>query len=98
MELREKEEAEEEEAKAAAKASEAAALMHKANLDGVDALFDDMIAGDDEWAKLSQVCAAIFQRALDPSSCRMCVTCTGCREGTISLQFTANNSAGAYAS
>jgi septal ring factor EnvC (AmiA/AmiB activator) len=54
VELREKEEAEEEEAAAAAKAAEAAALMHEANLSGVDNLFDDMTAGDDEWAKLAQ--------------------------------------------
>jgi hypothetical protein len=50
VELREKEEAEEEEAKAAAKAAEAAALMREANLEGVDTLFDDMTAGDEEWA------------------------------------------------
>ena len=55
MELREKEEAEEEDAKVALKAAEAAALMQQANLDGVDTLFDDMTAGDDEWAKLAQV-------------------------------------------
>ena len=54
-ELREKEEAEEDEARAASKAAEAAALMQQANLDGVDTLFDDMTAGDDEWAKLAQV-------------------------------------------
>lgn len=55
VELREKEEAEEEDAKVALKAAEAAALMQQANLDGVDTLFDDMTAGDDEWAKLAQV-------------------------------------------
>jgi hypothetical protein len=55
VELREKEEAEEEEAKAAAKAAEAAALMREANLEGVDTLFDDMTAGDEEWAKLAKV-------------------------------------------
>jgi hypothetical protein len=54
VELREKEEAEEEGAHLAAKAAEAAALMHEANLHGVDTLFDEMTAGDDEWAKLAQ--------------------------------------------
>lgn len=60
VELREKEEAEDEEAKVASKAAEAAALMHQANLDGVDTLFDDMTAGDDEWAKLAQACTPLL--------------------------------------
>eukprot|EP00892_Ulva_mutabilis_P007393 jgi/Ulvmu1/5025/UM021_0042.1 len=55
LEIREREEAQEEEAKAAEKAVTVAELMQEANLEGVDTLWDDMTAGDEDWVKLGQV-------------------------------------------
>ena len=55
LDLKEKEDVVEEEEKIAAAAALEDELMRQANLQGVDAFFDNLVKGDPDWLKLSQV-------------------------------------------
>lgn len=55
LDLKEKEDVAEEDEKLAAAAAQEEALMRQANLQGVDAFFDNLVKDDPDWIKLSQV-------------------------------------------
>jgi hypothetical protein len=56
LDLKEKEDLVEEEGRLARAAEKEEALMKDANLQGVDAFFDNLIKDDPDWIKLAQAC------------------------------------------